>query len=381
MAETHHVSLERLLFRTFASLPWGLILVAASLCGIGVAMMYSAAGGDFDPWARRQLVHIALGAIILFGITFLDLRTLYSLAYPIYFLMLLLLLAVEIVGQVGMGAQRWISIGGVNLQPSEFMKLALILVLARYFHNLNYSDIGRFSLLFPPLFLILLPVALILRQPNLGTATITAMIGVTLLFCAGVRWWKFAIAGVAGLVAAPIGWMFLHDYQKRRVMTFLDPESDPLGAGYNIMQSKIAIGSGGLFGKGFMGGSQSQLSFLPEKHTDFVFTMIAEEFGFTGGLVLLGLYALLLAYALKISLTCVSQFGRLIAMGISALLFVHIFINIGMVMGLLPVVGVPLPFLSYGGTMMLSTLTSIGLLTNVHLHSHTTIKKNSPLSL
>jgi rod shape determining protein RodA len=289
-------------------------------------------------------------------------------AYVIYALCLMLLIGVEVMGFIGMGAKRWVDIGGVNLQPSELMKLATILALARYFHSINFQDINRPLLLLPPIMLIMVPAAFILRQPNLGTATILIAVGSIIAFMAGVKARYFIVIIALGLLAAPVGWHFLHDYQKQRVMTFLHPEEDPLGAGYNIMQSMIAIGSGGFFGKGFMHGSQGQLDFLPEKHTDFIFTMLAEEFGFLGCFVILSLYMMLIGYGIAIGLRCRHVFGSLLAVGVSAMLFTHILINMMMVMGLIPVVGVPLPLLSYGGSIMISILMGFGLMQNAYVH-------------
>lgn len=267
-----------------------------------------------------------------------------------------------------MGAQRWIDLGAVNLQPSELMKVALVLALARYFHGSNIEEIGRPLFLLPPMLMVAAPTMLVLRQPDLGTAVMLVIGSGAIFFVAGVRIWKFAVLLVATLISAPISWQFLREYQKQRVLTFLNPESDPLGSGYHIIQSKIALGSGGLFGKGFMQGSQSHLSFLPEKQTDFIFTMLAEEFGLIGGLVLLGLYILILAYGFSIANCSRNHFGRLVSMGVTTTFFLYVFINIAMVMGLIPVVGVPLPLVSYGGTAMMTLLFGFGLLLSVHIN-------------
>jgi rod shape determining protein RodA len=258
------------------------------------------------------------------------------------------------------------------------MKLALVLVLARYFHGMSPDEIARPVYLLVPIVLTLAPAGLVLKQPDLGTAAMLLMVGTAVFFCAGVRLWKFAVVGFLGLSAIPIGWQFLHAYQKQRVLTFLDPESDPLGAGYHILQSKIALGSGGLFGRGFLQGSQSHLNFLPEKQTDFIFTMLAEEFGMFGGLTLLCLYAILLIYGLAIALRSRNQFGRLLAVGITCNLFLYVFINIAMVMGLVPVVGVPLPLISYGGTAMLTIMAALGLLMSIYIHRDVRIPRRGP---
>jgi rod shape determining protein RodA len=281
---------------------------------------------------------------------------------------MLLLIFTEIAGHIGMGAQRWINLGFIQLQPSELMKVALVLALARYFHGRSYEEVGKPLVLIPPLLLCLAPAGLVLLQPDLGTAGMLILGGGLMFFVAGVRLWKFAIIIAGGLAAVPVAWNFLRDYQKARILTFLNPESDPLGAGYHIMQSKIAFGSGGMFGRGFLQGSQSHLDFLPERQTDFIFTMLAEEFGMAGGLLLLALYAMLIAYGLVIAVNCRNQFGRLVAVGLTGNLFLYVFINMAMVMGLIPVVGVPLPLISYGGTAMITVLAGFGLIMSVYIN-------------
>ena len=297
-----------------------------------------------------------------------DIRLWMRYAYTLYFLVLALLIAVEVMGVIGMGAQRWINLGFIQLQPSEIMKITLVLALARYFHGATLEEIGRPSFLLIPLALLGAPVVLVLRQPDLGTAIMLSLTAGVIFFVAGVRAWKFGLIIGAVLAAMPLAWTMLHGYQKRRILTFLDPESDPLGAGYHILQSKIALGSGGVFGKGFLGGTQSHLNFLPEKQTDFIFTMLAEEFGMAGGLALLGIYALVLIYGFAIALRVRNQFGRLVTMGIIGTFFFYIFINIAMVMGLVPVVGVPLPLVSYGGTAMLSLMIGFGFVLCAYVH-------------
>ncbi len=267
-----------------------------------------------------------------------------------------------------MGAQRWIDLGVIQLQPSELMKVVLVLALARYFHGLTWVEVGNPLNLVPPLVMVGLPVALVLRQPDLGTAVMITMGAGGIFFLAGVRIWKFVTLFVAALAAVPIAWQFLHRYQQQRVLTFLNPESDPLGAGYHILQSKIALGSGGMFGKGFLQGSQSHLNFLPEKQTDFIFTMLAEELGMVGGLGLIGLYVLVVGYGFAIAIRSRSQFGRLVALGITTTLYLYLFINVAMVMGLIPVVGVPLPMISYGGTAMLTVMLGLGIVIGVSVH-------------
>lgn len=344
------------------------MLCMVLMSSIGFAMMYSAAGGSFSPWASRQMIRFAIALVLLVGIAMTPPATLLRYSYLIYGICLIILIAIEVAGFMGKGAKRWVEIGGVNLQPSELMKLAVILALARYFHVRSNLNINRLLTLIPALLLVLVPAAFILRQPNLGTATILVFVGVALFFMAGLKIRYFVIVIMLGLVSAPIGWHFLHDYQKQRVMTFLHPEDEPLGAGYNIMQSMIAIGSGGFLGKGYLQGSQGQLDFLPEKHTDFIFTMIAEEFGFFGCAFIVALYLMLIGYGLFIGIRCRHLFGSLLAFGVSALLFAHIAINMSMVMGLIPVVGVPLPLLSYGGSSMIAMIMGFGLMQNAYLN-------------
>ena len=347
---------------------WSLILLLAMLVGIGSAMLYSAADANWSPWANRQLVRFGVGFLIILIISIIDIRFWLRHAYTIYLLVLGLLIAVEIMGVIGMGAQRWINLGFVQMQPSEIMKIALVLALARYFHGRSLEEICHLTQLIFPLIMVLAPVFLLLRQPDLGTAIMLMMTGGLIFFLAGVRAWYFGLVISAILAALPVGWTMLHDYQKTRILTFLSPENDPLGAGYHIMQSKIALGSGGLFGKGYLAGTQSQLNFLPEKQTDFIFTMLAEEFGMIGGLLLLLIYAIIIIYGFVIALRSCNQFGRLLALGLTANFFLYIFINIAMVMGLLPIVGVPLPLVSYGGTAMLSIMIGFGLIICANVH-------------
>jgi rod shape determining protein RodA len=331
-------------------------------------MLYSAGNGSWQPWASRQMARFAVTLLPMVAVALIDVRYWYRIAYWIYGVALVLVIAVDLRGFVGMGAQRWIDLGVIQLQPSEIMKVALVLALARYFHSLPAEHSGRLRYVFFPVFLILIPVALVLKQPDLGTAIMLLAAGTILCFLGGVRLWLFGAGALAAAAAAPIAWSFLRDYQKTRFYTFLQPDTDPLGAGYHIMQSKIALGSGGLFGKGFLFGTQSHLSFLPEKQTDFIFTMFAEEFGLVGGLVLLTLYILVIVYAFAIALRSRSQFGRLIGLGIGANFFLYAFINTAMVMGLIPVVGVPLPLISYGGTAMVTVMLGFGLLMNIGVH-------------
>ena len=357
------------LLQKLAQINWLLIVLITMIAGVGFAMLYSAANGNIDPWASRQMIRYSAGLGLMLLIALIDIRTWLRHAYLIYGAALLLLLAVEVMGVVGMGARRWVDLGLFQLQPSEVMKIALVLALARFYHGLPMEEVGRIRWLLAPAAMILVPVALVMRQPDLGTAILLMATATAILLLAGVRLWKFAVALGAVLLAIPLAWRFmLHGYQKDRVLTYLNPERDPLGAGYHIMQSKIALGSGGVFGKGFMQGTQSHLAFLPERQTDFIFTMLAEEFGLVGCFSLLSLYILVIAYGYAIAIRSRNQFGRLLATGVISTFFLYLFINMAMVMGLIPVVGVPLPLVSYGGTSMISLLIGFGLLLSVYVH-------------
>jgi len=347
---------------------WAFVLLVCCPACIGFLMLYSAAGGSIDPWAKSQMVRFGVGFCLMLIVALIDLRFWMRAAYWCYGLAFIMLVAVELLGATAMGAQRWVAIGPIQLQPSELMKIALILALARYFHGISFEDIGRIRVFVLPLLLIFLPVALVLRQPDLGTAILLVLGGASVLFLAGMRLWKLGLAAAGVIGAVPVAWQFLRDYQKTRVLTFLDPGSDPLGAGYHILQSKIALGSGGVFGKGFMQGSQAHLNFLPEKQTDFIFTMLAEELGLVGALGTLVLYLAIIAFGMIIALRSHNQFGRLLALGVVVTFFLYVFVNVGMVMGLMPVVGVPLPLISYGGSAMLTLLAGFGFVLNVWIH-------------
>ncbi|HJW41222.1 MAG TPA: rod shape-determining protein RodA [Rhizomicrobium sp.] len=357
---------------------WGMVLLITIVACVGFAMLYSVAGGSFSPWATPQILRFIAGFAILVVVSVVDIRTWLSAAYPLYAGSLLLLIAVVIAGHVGKGAERWITLGPLGLQPSELMKVSLVLALARFLHGKSVEDISRPSNLGLALLLIGIPAIFVVLQPNLGTTLIILFDGASLLFLAGLSWWWIAPAIAAVAVAVPTAWQFvLHDYQKRRVLTFLNPESDALGAGWNITQAKIAIGSGGVTGKGFLGGTQSRLNFLPEKHTDFIFTNFAEEFGFVGSVALLILFAVIIGYGVQIAGSARSQFGRLLAMGLTLNFFFYIMINASMVMGLIPVVGIPMPLISYGGSAMFSVMFGFGLLMSVHVHRQVEIPRHS----
>jgi rod shape determining protein RodA len=354
---------------------WGLIFLLCIIASVGFAMLYSAANGNWQPWASKQMARFAIAFIPMIAAALIDIRHWFRISYWLYGLALVLVLAVDLRGVIGMGAQRWIDLGFIQLQPSELMKIAMIVALAHYFHCLPAENTGRVIDLIVPAGLIVVPVVLVLKQPDLGTAMMLLITGAIIFFLAGVRLWIFAAAVIAAGTAAPLAWSMLRDYQKARFTTFLSPDSDPLGAGYHIMQSKIALGSGGLFGKGFMLGTQTHLSFLPERQTDFIFTIVAEEFGLIGGLALLGLYALVIVYGFTIALRSRNQFGRILGLGLATNFFLYVFINTAMVIGLIPVVGVPLPLISYGGSAMVTVMLGFGLLMNVSIHRDVRINR------
>lgn len=347
---------------------WVFMLLITAIAAVGFAMLYSAADGSFDPWASRQMIRFAMGMAILLVFALIDPRIWLQLAYPAYAFALLLLIAVEVAGTTGMGATRWINLGFIQLQPSELMKITLALALARYYHVLEQDRVSHPLYLLPALAFIALPLALVLRQPDLGTALLLSVVGISIIFMAGLSWRYIIAAGAAALAAIPIVWEFLHPYQKERVFTFLDPSRDPLGAGYHTTQAKIALGSGSVWGKGFMEGTQSHLNFLPEKQTDFIFVMLSEEMGLMGGLALMGLYAAVLGFALTVAIGIRHQFGRLLVAALAVNFFLYVFINVAMVMGLIPIVGVPLPLVSYGGSAMLVILAGFGLLMSIYVH-------------
>jgi rod shape determining protein RodA len=356
------------LVRKFLSINWLFVLCVCMLAGVGYAALYSAAGGSPTPYATSQLYRFLTGLLLMLGLAMVDIRLIAKASWPAYALGVVLLLVVMKFGHTGLGAKRWMTIGGIEIQPSELMKLFLTLALAAYFHRATQERIGHPLFLIPAILIILVPVGLILKEPNLGTAVITALIGSTVMLGAGVRWWKFAIIIIIIAVAAPVLYHHLHDYQRARIITFLNPGSDPLGAGYNIIQSKIALGSGGFSGQGYLHGTQNQLNFLPEKQTDFVFTIIAEEFGFLGSIAVLGLLFSIVLIAFYTALSCSHQYGRLVALGIGTNFFLYCFVNLSMVMGLIPVGGVPLPLISYGGSALTAVMLGFGVLMSIHVH-------------
>jgi rod shape determining protein RodA len=349
---------------------WTYLLLILLLAVVGIANMYSATSSwttAAQPVYLKQLYWLGIGVVIVLFVCLFDYRHLEYLSFPMYGGNLLLLLLVMVVGKTSMGATRWINLGGLNVQPSEIMKIVIIIVLARYFSEKSHLRGFNLKELIVPGLILGVPALMIMKQPDLGTALLVLSIGATMALFAGVQRSTIIFLGLSGVAAAGGGWFLLRNYQKQRILTFLNPERDPLGAGYHIIQSKIAVGSGGINGLGFMKGTQSQLSFLPERHTDFAFSVFAEEWGLIGCLVLLALYCLIVLWGLHIALKSNDRFGMYIAVGVSAMLFWHIIVNLGMVIGLLPVVGVPLPLFSYGGTSMITTMTGVGLLLNVSM--------------
>ncbi|WP_299609364.1 rod shape-determining protein RodA [uncultured Tateyamaria sp.] len=361
--------------RKILFLNWPLALLLAAVAGVGFLMLYSVAGGSFSPWAEPQMKRFAAGFVLMLMVAMVPIWFWRSMAGVAYLTSLLLLVAVEFFGSVGMGAQRWIDLGFMRLQPSELMKVTLVMMLAAYYDWLPAFRKSRPFWVLLPVILILIPVALVLRQPDLGTSILLLAAGGGLMFLAGVHWAYFAavIAAIVGLITTVFQsrgteWQLLKDYQYRRIDTFLDPGSDPLGAGYHITQSKIALGSGGWTGRGFMQGTQSRLNFLPEKHTDFIFTTLAEEFGFIGAFSLLALYALIILFCVVSALANKDRFSSLLTLGIALNFFLFFAVNMSMVMGLAPVVGVPLPLVSYGGSAMLVLMLAFGLAQSAHVH-------------
>ncbi|WP_133485864.1 rod shape-determining protein RodA [Aliiroseovarius marinus] len=356
-------------------LNWSLVLLLIAVASVGFLMLFSVAGGKMDPWAMAQMKRFALGMFLMFVIAMVPIWFWRNMAGVGYLLSLVLLVLVEVMGSVGMGAQRWIDLGFMRLQPSELMKITLVMMLAAYYDWLDIKKVSRPLWVLIPVILILLPTFLVLRQPDLGTSILLVTGGGVIMFLAGVSLWYFGavIASGVGLVTSVFmsrgtEWQLLKNYQYRRIDTFLDPSSDPLGAGYHITQSKIALGSGGWTGRGFMQGTQSRLNFLPEKHTDFIFTTLAEEFGFLGGASLLTLYVLILIFCAVSAFQNKDRFSSLLILGISVTFFLFFAVNMSMVMGLAPVVGVPLPMVSYGGSAMLILLVGFGLVQSAHVH-------------
>jgi len=354
---------DSLVPRGIANLPWKIILLVLAIGGFGLLILYSAAGGQLQPWALSQAVRFALFLAMAIFLSHLRQDHWKLVAIPVYIATLIALVGVEAMGQISGGGQRWLNLGLIRVQPSEIMKPALILALASYYDRLPSAELRRFVAIWPALVLIGLPAALVVIQPDLGTTVALAVGGFTVMFLASLPMRLFVSGALAMAAFVPLAFMFLlEDYQRNRVLTFLNPENDPLGTGYHITQSKIAIGSGGLFGKGFLNGTQSHLSYLPEGHTDFVFATMAEEFGLLGGLALIAGFALLIRWGIRVGQRSKTTFARLTAAGMAVTIFFYVAINLMMVMGLAPVVGIPLPLVSYGGSAMMTVLICIGIL-------------------
>jgi rod shape determining protein RodA len=357
-------------FERVMKLNWGIITLLVALAFVGVLMHFSVSSGA---WTDMPLTHgmrfAVLLVIALLAAMFLDARFWLAIAYPLYAGALLLLVAVEVAGETRMGATRWLSIGPLSLQPSEIMKVAIVLALARYYHQLDPRRTGTVLWVVPAFLMIAAPVALVMHQPDLGTAMLIMFAGLAVMFLGGLLWRIIAVGAGVAISAAVFAYNnVLHGYQRDRINVFLGLADDPLGAGYHVLQSKIAIGSAGLFGRGYLQGSQSQLDFLPEKHTDFIFTMIVEEFGLFGGFLVLGLYVALMGLAMQVAMRARSLFGKLAAAGVAATLASYVFINAAMVIGLAPVVGIPMPMLSFGGTAMVTLMAGFAIVLSVDLH-------------
>ncbi|MDX5331478.1 MAG: rod shape-determining protein RodA [Caulobacteraceae bacterium] len=364
---------DRLIVK-FSQIDWPFAIALSLIAASGALMMFSVAGSSWEPWAAAHLFRFGFCLVLMVTLALIDLRVWFAIAYPLYAVGLLLLVAVEFVGDTRMGATRWLDLGFVSFQPSEIMKVGIVLALARFYHGLSAENARLSWWLLIPAAMIAAPVLLVAHQPDLGTALLIAMTGATVVVLAGLSWRVIGAAVISFLVAIPPMVMFvLHDYQRQRVLTFLNPESDPSGSGYHILQSKIALGSGGFFGKGYGLGSQSQLNFLPEKHTDFIFATLAEEFGFLGCASVLVLFAAVVFMALRTAGLAHSHFGRLAAAGVTATFTLYILINGAMVMGLAPVVGVPMPLMSYGGTVMLTVMIGFGLVQSVRVHRYSEV--------
>ncbi|SPF77852.1 rod shape-determining protein RodA [Pseudoprimorskyibacter insulae] len=361
--------------RKILYLNWPIVVLLTAVACIGFLMLYSVAGGSLSPWAEPQMKRFALGMTAMFIVALTPIWFWRNMSVVAYSISVLLLIFVEFFGAVGMGAQRWIDLGFMRLQPSELMKITLVMLLAAYYDWLPVNKTSRPLWVLVPVVFILMPTFLVLKQPDLGTALLLMIAGGLTMFLAGVHWAYFGAviaAGIGGIAAVfesrGTDWQLLKDYQFRRIDTFLDPSSDPLGAGYHITQAKIAMGSGGWTGRGFMQGTQSRLNFLPEKHTDFIFNTLAEEFGFIGAFSLLALYVLIVVFCIASALQNRDRFSSLLTLGLALTFFLFFAVNMSMVMGLAPVVGVPLPLVSYGGSAMLVLLIAFGLIQSAHIH-------------
>jgi rod shape determining protein RodA len=356
--------------RLFTHFDWTLLGIVLLIASIGILNLYSTtSGGEISgtPLYLKQIFWLLIGLAVMVAIAFTEYRFYSDFAYIVYTVAFFFLLVVMGYGIITSGAQRWIKIGSISFQPSEFVKISLILALAKFFQRLPAREGYSLKDLPLPFLLLLLPMGLILKQPDLGTSIILLLVFFSILIFVKIRWTSLLTIGLVGAAILPLSWSFLKEYQKRRIITFFNPELDPLGAGYHIIQSKIAVGSGGIIGKGLMKGTQCRLGFLPEQQTDFIFSALGEEWGLIGSLIIVGLYFILILWGLRIAVQSKDRFGAILSFGVVAMLFWHIFINIGMVLGMMPVVGIPLPLVSYGGSFLISTLIGIGLLLNVSM--------------
>jgi len=355
-------------FQKIKNLNYLVIFLLILLSFIGAAGLYSAADGSYQPWASRHLIRFYVFLIITLFISFIDIRLIYKYSYLLFIISLLLLISVEIIGVLGKGATRWIRIFGLSIQPSEFVKITIILALAKFYHDIKFENVKKISYLFFPFLILIIPFFFCCNTPDLGTSLSIIMLGVFIFFIAGIRLWKFILGFITTVISIPILLQFIQPYQRERIISFLNPDSDPLGQGYQLIQSKIALGSGGATGKGFLQGTQSYLEYLPEKQTDFIFTLIGEEFGFLGTIFIIFIFILLIAVCYFISIKSFHFFGKILSIGVASNIFIYVFMNVAMVSGLMPVVGIPLPLISYGGSVMLSIMISMGLILNVDLN-------------
>ncbi len=352
----------------FTKLPIALFLLIFLNSLYGILILYSAGFNNFEPWAFKQMLNFLIFFPIMLVVAMIDIKLIYRFSYLSYLIVLALLVAVHFFGHTAMGAKRWLGFAGFRIQPSELAKIAMVLFLARYFHTMKAENITKIWHLIPAVIAVILPMILIVKQPDLGTAIVILGVSIMIFFAAGVKFWKFITLFIGIIISFPIIWMNMHEYQKKRIEVFLDPDQDRLGSSYNIIQSKIAIGSGGFWGNGLGKGTQSHLSFLPEHQTDFIFACLSEDLGFVGGFILLLIYGLIIYLSTAIAINAKSMFTRILVVGITSIYFFHIFINIGMVTGIMPVVGIPLPLISYGGTMVGSILVGFGFVMNAHIN-------------
>ena len=357
-----------MIFAKIKQLNYLLIFLLILLSFIGAAGLYSAADGSYQPWASKHLIRFYIFLLMAILISIIDIKLIYKYSYLLFLISILLLISVEVIGELGKGATRWIRIFGFSIQPSELVKITIILALAKFYNDIKFENIKKITFLFFPFLILIIPFIFVVIQPDLGTSLSIVLLGVFILFIAGIKIWKFIFGLTVTFISIPILLQFIKPYQRDRIISFLNPETDPLGQGYQLIQSKIALGSGGVTGKGFLQGTQSYLEYLPEKQTDFIFTLIGEEFGFLGTIFIILIFILLIGVCYFISIKCFHTFGRIVSLGVASNIFIYVFMNISMVSGLMPVVGIPLPLISYGGSVMLSIMISIGLVLNVELN-------------